>query len=202
MLPRVTLYAEWQFMASYHHGDLKNALIAAARVQIEKQGAASLNLRVLAKAVGVTHPAVYRHFSDKETLLLAVAQRGFEELAERLEQASEVKGKTERLRSIAHAYVGYVLEHRELCRVMFTHISAETRMSHEELYAASKRAFGVLVESTQGSKGDFRINSAVVWAMFHGVAELIVQKQMPILADEKQRNKLIDKAVSVLSKGI
>ncbi len=186
----------------YHHGDLKNALIKAALVQIEKQGAASLNLRALAKVVGVTHPAVYRHFSDKETLLLAVAQRGFEELADRLQQASEVKGKTERLRSIAHAYIGYALEHPELCRVMFTHISAETRMSHERLYAASKRAFAVLVESTKESKGDYRINSGVVWAMLHGLAELIVQKQMAILADEKQRNKLIDKAVSVLSKGI
>jgi AcrR family transcriptional regulator len=189
-------------MTSYHHGDLKNALIAAALEQIEKQGVASLNLRALAKTVGVTHPAVYRHFSDKETLLLAVAQRGFEELAERLEQASEARGKTERLRAIAHAYIGYALEHPELCRVMFTHVSAEARMSHEGLYAASKRAFAVLVESTKDSKGDYRINSAVVWAMLHGLAELVVQKQMPILAEEKQRDKVIDKAVSVLSKGI
>ena len=71
----------------YHHGDLKNALVRSARAQIAEGGAAALNLRALAREVGVTHPAVYRHFASKEVLLEAVAQEGFEELADALHKS-------------------------------------------------------------------------------------------------------------------
>ena len=73
--------------SDYHHGDLKNTLVRSARAQIASGGAAALNLRALAREVGVTHPAVYRHFASKEVLLEAVAQEGFNELADGLHES-------------------------------------------------------------------------------------------------------------------
>jgi AcrR family transcriptional regulator len=64
----------------YHHGDLTNALLAAALARVEQDGADAVSLRDLAQALGVSRAAPYRHFPDRDALLAAVAARGFEDL--------------------------------------------------------------------------------------------------------------------------
>ena len=190
--------------ANYHHGDLKNALIRAARAQIATGGAASLNLRALARAVGVTHPAAYRHFADKEALLETVAQEGFEELADALHESIEEseRGLEPSLHALANAYLNFALENPELTRVMFALIPAEARMKNEPLYAASKRAYGALLQSVERLGSDSYVDSAVVWAALHGLAKLTIEKQVPKLTDSAQREEVVARAVSVLAKGL
>ena len=190
--------------ANYHHGDLKNALIRAARAQIATGGAASLNLRALARAVGVTHPAAYRHFADKEALLETVAQEGFEELADALHESIEEseRGLEPSLHALANAYLNFALEHPELTRVMFALIPAETRMQNDALYAASKRAYTALTASVEGLDGETPVDSAVVWATLHGLATLTIEKQVPLLENPEKREEVVARAVSVLSKGL
>jgi AcrR family transcriptional regulator len=67
--------------SSYHHGDLRAALIAAAGVEIERIGYENLSLRELAASLGVSRAAPYRHFADRRALLAAIAAEGFERLA-------------------------------------------------------------------------------------------------------------------------
>src|SRR5256885_14536758 len=62
---------------TYHHGDLRNALIDVALTQIAVEGARALSLREVARAAGVSHTASYRHFPNKESLLAAIAEQGF-----------------------------------------------------------------------------------------------------------------------------
>ncbi len=190
--------------ANYHHGDLKNALIRAARAQIVNKGAASLNLRALARALGVTHPAVYRHFASKEVLLEAVAKEGFEELADALhESVARGEGGLEpTLHALANAYLHFAVTNPELTRVMFALISAEARINNEPLYAASKRAYTALTASVEGLEGDTPVDSAVVWATLHGLATLTIEEQVPLLADSDKIERVVDRAVSVLSKGL
>lgn len=189
---------------SYHHGDLKRTLVAAAREQIATAGVASLNIRALARAIGVTHPAVYRHFADKEALLEAVAEEGFVELTTALTAATTSHHTTEksRLHALATAYIEYALIQPELTRVMFALISAEARMNNASLYAASKQTYGVLLASVAGDEEVAMNNGAIVWAMLHGLAQLIIEKQLVFLADPVQRAALITKAVDVLHKGL
>ena len=162
-----------------------------------------MNLRALAREVGVTHPAVYRHFADKEALLEAVAQEGFSELADALHES--VRGGQElesTLYALAHAYIGFALKHPELTRVMFALIPAEARMKNEALYAASKRAYMALIQSVEHLGGDSFVDSAVVWATLHGLAKLTIEKQVPKLTDPAQREGVVARAVSVLAKGL
>ena len=189
--------------SDYHHGDLKNTLVRAARRQISEGGAAALNLRALARTVGVTHPAVYRHFADKEALLEAVAQEGFNELADALHESIErEEGLEPKLYALAHAYISFAMKHPELTRVMFALIPAEARMKNGPLYAASKRAYAALTQSVEALGSDIYIDSAVVWATLHGLAELTIEKQVSKLADPAQREEVVARAVSVLARGL
>lgn len=190
-------------MTDYHHGDLKNALIKAAREQLAEGGPASLNLRALARSLGVTHPAAYRHFTNKDALLEAVAEQGFLELAARLrERRAGEQSQEARLRALFTAYIDFAEEYPELIRVMFALIPAPAKKRNAQLYAASKDAYAVLTESVAGAAGNSTINSAVVWGMVHGLASLSIEQQLVILTDPKKREAVVDKAVSVLSKGL
>lgn len=188
---------------AYHHGDLKVALIRAAREQLGAGGAGSLKLRGVARAVGVTHPAAYRHFTSKEALLEAVAQQGFDELADALHAATEPnRGLEATLHALADSYLNFALRNPELTRVMFALIPADARMQNEALYGASKRAYTALTASVETLPGDTLTDSAVVWATLHGLAELTTQKQIPKLVDPKERDRVVARAVSILARGL
>ena len=113
---------------SYHHGDLRNALVAAAAQMVEESGQERFSLREAARSVGVTANAAYRHFADRSALLTAVAASGFEELSRRMAAAMARRGRTAddgptatgRLRAVGRAYVELALERPELFRLMFS----------------------------------------------------------------------------------
>ena len=75
----------------YHHGELRSALIEAAVDILATSGMENLSLRVLARATGVTQAAPYSHFRNKDDLLAAVAETGFQRLA--LQMAEEATGQ-------------------------------------------------------------------------------------------------------------
>ena len=112
----------------YHHGDLRNALVAAAAHMVEQGGQEQFSLREAARSVGVTANAAYRHFADKSALLTAVAASGFEELSRRMVAATARGGRTAdnaatatgRLRAVGRAYIELALERPELFRLMFS----------------------------------------------------------------------------------
>src|SRR5258706_77678 len=91
-------------MSTYHHGDLPAALLRAAGRTLEKRGIGALSLRDTARQAGVSHNAPYRHFSDREALLAALAAEGFAMLGERLRGAhGSVAGETPRCPPCARA---------------------------------------------------------------------------------------------------
>src|SRR5690242_14204186 len=75
----------------YHHGDLQNALVDAAQTILEREGPAALSLRAVAREAGVSPAAPYHHFKDKDELITAVANRGFQMLAECMREAAAKK---------------------------------------------------------------------------------------------------------------
>jgi AcrR family transcriptional regulator len=105
---------------SYHHGDLRNALIAEALSLVEKEGAEAISLRGLAEALGVSHSAPYRHFPDRDALLATVAAKGLTALVEVYETAltSRGNGRT-RLRKALHGYVEFARSRPGLHALMF-----------------------------------------------------------------------------------
>ncbi len=176
----------------YHHGHLRETLIDEACKQIEQEGAIALNLSQLAQKIGVSQPAVYRHFPNKQALAISVAQKGFEQLTEDLHQAIQpVQGDSlESIRAIATAYIAFALEHPELARLMFT---MKERVTDPTLHNISKAAAVTLVSIIEAAKrhGSLRNQDAektvrIIWAAIHGLAMLLMDEQMPFVTQSPQ----------------
>lgn len=176
----------------YHHGHLREALIDEAFKQIEQEGAIALNLSKLAQKIGVSQPAVYRHFPNKQALAISVAQRGFDRLAARLQQATRPvqSDSFEGIKVIANAYVAFALNHTEVARLMF---SMKERMTEPALYNASKSAAVPLFDIVESAKRcdslrnqDVEKTVRIIWAAIHGLAMLLMDEQMPFVTQSQR----------------
>src|SRR5271167_202611 len=106
--------------ASYHHGDLRAALVQAARTILETQGLATLSLRGAARAAGVSPAAPYHHFPDKQALLDAVAAQGFDALtAAMTTRMAKETNPDARLEASGVGYVVFAVENPALFGLMF-----------------------------------------------------------------------------------
>ncbi|MEZ5939298.1 MAG: TetR/AcrR family transcriptional regulator [Hyphomonadaceae bacterium] len=175
----------------YHHGDLRRALIEKGLQRLAEGPADGISLRELARSVGVSATAVYRHFPDKAALLGALSLEGDHLLAEafRAAMAKERPG-LDAFDAMGRAYVRFALANPALFRLMMSPVGAR----HEA--SARGEASTLLVETLQslGLNGKTRSPSEVkrvkAWAMVHGLAMLMLDGLVP--ADEK----LIDKVIS------
>src|ERR1700745_3985080 len=77
---------------AYHHGDLRNGLLGAARAILEEKDLNALTLRAVARRAGVSHAAPYRHFPNHEALLVELGMEGFAELRQYIVEAGKVGG--------------------------------------------------------------------------------------------------------------
>ncbi len=165
---------------SYHHGNLRAELLDTAVEQLREQSAEALSLRALARAIGVSQTAPYRHFADKNELLAAMAARGYRGLLTALKKAGEDAGNCpeDRLVAFAHTYVNYAADNPQLFKLMFGPATQSPR-EYPELHEAS-RATLLLVQTILRhgmEQGLFReldlaylANSG--WAGIHGLATL------------------------------
>src|SRR5258708_6555694 len=105
----------------YHHGNLRTALLAQAERTVRERGVQALSLRELAGEVGVSHAAPRRHFPDRQALLDALAEDGFERLGDELREAVERAGTAfdRRLHALAAAYITFATRHAALLELMF-----------------------------------------------------------------------------------
>ncbi|HWD27140.1 MAG TPA: helix-turn-helix domain-containing protein, partial [Rhizomicrobium sp.] len=96
---------------AYHHGDLRNALLDAARKILEEETLGQLSLRAVARRAGVSHAAPYRHFPNHEALLVELAVEGFVELKDEIAAAGAqaTDAESDRIASIGAAYMRFVV---------------------------------------------------------------------------------------------
>jgi len=146
-------------MSTYHHGDLRAAVLAAAGKLIEKEGLAGLSVRESARRAGVSHNAPYRHFPHRDALLAALAADGFAQLQKALENRSG--------RELGEAYVRFALAHPQRFKVMFAVRHPELRAQARVIHQRLEKAFAAL-----GAEAGFA--AAAAWSMMHGLAQLVV----------------------------
>jgi AcrR family transcriptional regulator len=184
-------HIERQKPKSYHHGDLRNALIQAGLEILAEGGAQGLDLRKVARRAGVSHAAPYRHFADKQALVAAINEEGFHLLAERIRSSlREVSDEpVEQLLGVALAYVRFAQENPWLMREMFSGITIE-RETFESLHTASKSVYRLYAEVIRSGQergkivdGDPTALAGVLWSVLHGLAMLIIENQMRPYAD-------------------
>lgn len=173
-----------QIKGGYHHGELREALIAAGLSILEEGGdPTTLGLREAARRAGVSAMAPYRHFPDKEALLAAVATVGFERLHAALEVADRAGEGREALYAQGEAYVAFACAQPGLFRLMFGARSCGARP--EALVAASGAAYAVLADRVAALVPAARAADEALrsWALVHGLAALAIDG---LLGEEAQ----------------
>lgn len=175
----------------YHHGDLRQALIAAGLQLLTEEGVASLDVRKVARKVGVSHSASYYHFPDKQSFLAALNEEGFHRLAHAMQEALHTVPPTpfDHLQAITRAYLLFALANPALMREMFSGLTIEHE-AFPSLHAASKEVYRFYIEvvkrgQAQGKviDGDPCELASVVWSLLHGTAVLLIEHQMRPYAD-------------------
>jgi AcrR family transcriptional regulator len=175
-----------QHRDGYHHGDLRNALVASAVRLIETSGTSTFSLREAARDVGVSANAAYRHFDDKSALMTAVAAFGFRQLATQMvgAMASAAGGRAKgpasvaRFKAVGRAYVEFAVAHPELFRVMFGECGAECRQA-EPGDDATEDPWSLLGKTLDALVADGLLATEVrpgaelkAWSVVHGFASL------------------------------
>ena len=170
---------------TYHHGDLRQALLTAALKILEKKDARSLSLREVARQAGVSHTAPYRHFEDKAALLAAIAQEGFIEFGNYLTSALTPNHPVKSLKDIGVAYIRYALDHPTHFRVMFSSFPPD-EPAGSELYIVSKSTFQILVDVIRAGQkagvmkpGDPEFLALERWSTVHGLSMLLLDRMLP-----------------------
>ncbi len=189
----------------YHHGDLRRALLDAALREVAERGVNDVSLRALARIVGVSPRAPYRHFPTREDLLAAVAVEGLVEYEARVRAEVEAAGPgiAARLAATGEAYVAFAVERPAYFRVMYPP-QAMLAGSAPELVAARARLHAVFLDLiTEGQaqkvlrEGDPMQIALAWWSMIHGLAVLSSEGQLAGY-DRPTNARLLAKLVSRL----
>jgi AcrR family transcriptional regulator len=161
----------------YHHGDLRRALVAGGLVLLEQDGASALGLREIARLVGVSAAAPYRHFADRKALLEAVAAEGFRDFTRAMTAAAEGLPEGEQLAAMAFGYVRFAREQPALFRLMF---SAELHPFRDpELKAEADAAYATIAMAAAREDNSAPGEVAVMcWSFVHGLSMLLLEEQI------------------------
>lgn len=193
---------------SYHHGNLKKALLEQARAHLQTVGPDKISLRALARDLGVSQTAPYRHFSDKAQLLAALAAEGFNLLHDSAVKAvKDCETASQRLVSSGRAYVCFARNNPDLYRLMFGPV-IPANSDDEALTEAGNRSFMAIISIVAEGidSGEFRQEDPIVfansaWAMVHGLASLLIDDRFSCTEHEFSMDEL-DKALAVVVDGI
>jgi len=190
--------------SSYHHGELRSALIKAAAAEIERGGYENLSLRELAESLGVSRAAPYRHFADRRALLAAVAADGFDRLTAIHRNA---RGRTPqaRLAAAGRGYLAFAAERPQMFRLMFVSDLLGGRAAPPDpalIKAASESyiVFEQLVAATLDNPDEGTIKAAAVAIMStsYGFALLRMNDRLkPFMYGPLTQSELVNAVLSI-----
>lgn len=192
---------------TYHHGDLRSAIIETALAYI-KEGNSNFTLRSVARRAGVSHAAPYNHFKNKQELLVELAAIGFESLREALKNsATDVVNPKEVLLRHWKTYITFGISNPEHYRLMFGSALANSR--HPRLISASNVLYDGLLNSLEYcvAEGLFASESiksyaTIIWSHLHGLTTLAIDGRLHWCNCNDDPIKLIENAIEVLFIGM
>ena len=190
----ITVSTSERSKRGYHHGDLRTAAVEAGLALLEDRTADDVGLREVARAVGVSATALYRHFPDKEALRHALAIEGFARLAAAQIAAQAGAGPgIAGFNATGRAYVRFALANPGLFRLMFSSTPAFDALGggdakHDEAMRLLQDNAARLVRGDAGPAAA-RLFALRAWALVHGLAVLLLDRQI------EGSDELIDAAI-------
>lgn len=179
---------------NYHHGNLRQVLLETALSILAREGEAGLGLRDLARVVGVSPAAPYRHFDSRAALLEALAVTGFHRFTARLQAVLDSEPENPRV-AMGKTYVVFALQNANLFRLMF---SPQLRQqARPGLTMAVDTAFEMLRKVVDDATPQGRIKALSAWAKVHGLAVLLLDGQIAIRAGEDNEALIADVLASL-----
>jgi AcrR family transcriptional regulator len=171
---------------TYHHGDLKNALIKAGVEILAREGLSGLSLRKVAKLAGVSHAAPYAHFADKQALIAAISTEGFKQLYAQIEsvRAAQEDNPSGLLTETAWATIQFALIEPDRFKLMFSSV-LDKEKDYPDFVESSQQNFRQLVEIVAHCQntailkaGPADLAAVSVWGVVHGLIMLVLEGQI------------------------
>lgn len=189
---------------TYHHGDLKNALIKAGVEILAKEGIGKLSLRKVAQKAGVSHTAPYSHFSDKQSLIAAISTEGFQRLSKALDSAikSNANNPKKQLIESAQVYVKFAVGNKDIFKIMFSS-ALEKEKDYPAFVEISQKTFHQVVEIVEACQeagviksGDADVLAVIIWGQVHGIIALAIEGQIShTVLEKKSLQEIVNQAV-------
>jgi AcrR family transcriptional regulator len=158
---------------TYHHGDLRAALLAEAGLLLEQEGVEAVTFRGLARRLDVSHAAPGYHFADRVDLLLELGAHGHVLLTEAMKARLD-EGVDEPLVAIGKGYLDFAMSHPQHFRLMFSGVATMNPGAHPAFAQAGSRSAAMLITTATDSADPAHDPSRWLkaWALVHGLATL------------------------------
>lgn len=174
----------------YHHGALHDALLAAAEAELAETGLEAFSLRRVARRAGVSHAAPAHHFGDVGGLLTALAAEGFRQFIAAMtsHQARASRDPQAQIVAAGLGYIAFATERPALFRLIFS--SDRPDFGAPDLAAGSEEAYEHLSRLVGARTGrEDPVDIAAVWAMAHGLADLMAAGRMDTIRQLAPANR-------------
>ena len=190
--------------AKYHHGDLREALIAAAYQIVNESGPENFLVADACRLAGVSTAAPYRHFKDREEILAEVTARGFDEMTSDTMQAVEAHGEgtLDAIVAMGHAYVNFAVKRQGVFRLMFGQEGAVAEQEH--VVEIGTNCFGYVIDqvakycTSNGLERDANEIAVRLWTLVHGASSLLIDGKYEKVAPDTDVEALIASATPAL----
>lgn len=194
---------------TYHHGDLRNALIIAAAELIEESGSLNFTMADAARRAGVSMAAPYRHFRDKDDLLDAVSQLAFYGLGAAAHKATAdiPLGRIERIVALGHTYYHYVVDKAAFYDLMWGDIGA--RAIGADSFDREASGFLQLLRAVEAylhaeglSDFDTLDVSIKLWSLVHGLSAITMSGKLVYFHPDANVPAMIDESARTFMRGL
>ncbi|MEM8688885.1 MAG: TetR/AcrR family transcriptional regulator [Pseudomonadota bacterium] len=188
----------------YHHGDLRQTLIAASYDLVNAHGADTFSLADACRLANVSTAAPYRHFKDRDEILAEVTARGFEAMTAKAVEAVEAAGEgtLEGITAMGQAYLDFATSEEGVFRLMFG--GAPALEDSEMVMEMGTNCFGYLIQqitaycSAQGLEQDADAVAVKMWTFVHGASALLMDQKYEKVTPGLDVKRMIAEAVPLL----